>query len=315
MKWTEIKISLPENMAEIVADLLYARDIKGVSIEGDLDYKSLQNDETFWDYIDEELLNREDEGTSDIKAYISEEENISIDELIEELKVEIADLDAFGFDTTNVMISTEIVDQKDWEDSWKQHYKPLKITDRIVVQPEWETYEAQGDEIIIKIDPGMAFGTGSHETTSMCMKAIEKYFIKDIDFLDIGCGSGILAMTAALLGAKKAIGIDFDPVAVRVAKENIELNQLLDVVEILHGNLCDKVNGKYQMIAANIMADVIVILCDDINTFLAEEGYFIASGIILSKLDLVVAKVKEIGLEVVEVIKDGEWCAVVSKRI
>ncbi|MGL5439299.1 MAG: 50S ribosomal protein L11 methyltransferase [Filifactoraceae bacterium] len=314
MKWNEIIISLPDNMAELVADLLYSKNIKGVAIEGDLDYKSLQNDETFWDYIDEELLNSEGEGTSYIKAYISEEENIDINELIVELITEINEFEVFGFDVSKVSVKSNLVDQKDWEDSWKAYYKPIKITDRIVVQPEWEEYESQGEEVVLKIDPGMAFGTGSHETTSMCMKAIERYMPKDIYFLDIGCGSGILAMTAALLGAKKSVGIDFDPVAVRVAKENIELNKLTAKVEILQGNLCDKVSGKYKMIAANIMADVIIILCEDVNTFLDEEGYFIASGIIHEKLDMVINKIEEIGLDIIDVIKDGEWAAVVSKR-
>ena len=158
----------------------------------------------------------------------------------------------------------------------------------------------------------MAFGTGEHETTRMCIQALEKYVSKDSIVFDVGCGSGILSIAAALLGAKKAVGVDLDPVAVESANENLKFNKL-DNIEILHGNLLDVIDGKADIVVANIIAEVICILTGDVSKALNKGGYFITSGIIHDRVDMVLNKLEECGFEVVKVIKDGEWNCIIAK--
>ena len=207
------------------------------------------------------------------------------------------------------------VKEEDWANNWKQYYKPTRIGDNIVIKPEWEDYEAGENDLVIRMDPGMAFGTGSHETTSMCIVNLEKYVNKDSTVFDIGCGSGILGIVAAKLGAKDVVGIDIDAVAVKVAKENISKNGVDKVMVAMEGNLADDMDKdkKADIVVANIIADIIVILAKDVKSFLKEGGIFISSGIILAKIDEVVASLEENGFEIVSVEKKGEWACVIAR--
>ena len=177
----------------------------------------------------------------------------------------------------------------------------------------WENYEAQEGDLIIELDPGMAFGTGTHETTSMCIRELEKYVDSTKRVFDIGCGSGILAIAAAKLGAKEVVAGDLDEVAVKVSKENCELNDVSDKVIVKHGSLFEVVEGKADVIVANIIADIIKILANDVSKFLSEDGVFISSGIIHAKIDEVVESLEKNGFEIAEIVKLGEWSAIVSK--
>ena len=167
--------------------------------------------------------------------------------------------------------------------------------------------------VIIELDPGMAFGTGTHETTSMCIRELEKYVDSTKRVFDIGCGSGILAIAAAKLGAKEVVAGDLDEVAVKVSKENCELNDVSERVIVKHGSLFEVVEGKADVIVANIIADIIKILANDVSKFLSEDGVFISSGIIHAKIDEVVESLEKNGFEIVEIVKLGEWSAIVSK--
>ena len=178
--------------------------------------------------------------------------------------------------------------------------------------PIWEEYDAKDDDFVIELDPGMAFGTGEHETTRMCIQALEKYVKKDSTVFDVGCGSGILAIAAAKLGSKKAIGVDLDPVAVESAIENVNFNKL-DNIEILHGNLIDVIDGKADIVVANIIAEVICILTEDVSNVIKKDGLFITSGIIHDRVEMVTNKLEECGFEVMEINKDGEWIFIVAK--
>ena len=312
MKWTEVLIKVAPQAVEAVTDILYGLGAQGVAIDEPVDVQKLREDELYWDYIDEKLLENDTEETK-IMAYFSEEET-NLPEKIAVIKEKIRNLTEFGLSIGSGTVELSNVNQEDWESAWKQYFKPVHVTDRIVVKPEWEEYSPQEGEIVIEIDPGMAFGTGTHETTSMCINQIEKNLKEGDRVIDIGSGSGILSMAAVLLGAEKATGVDLDPVAVRVALENVELNNLQDKIEILHGNLTDVIREKADIVVANIMADIILILLEDVRAFIKDDGLFISSGIIQEKRAAVEARLLEKNFRIVEVETKGEWCAITAQK-
>ena len=312
MKWTEVLIKVDPQAVEAVTDILYGLGAQGVAIDEPVDVQKLREDELYWDYIDEKLLENDTEETK-IMAYFSEEET-NLPEKIAVIKEKIRNLTEFGLSIGSGTVELSNVNQEDWESAWKQYFKPVHVTDRIVVKPEWEEDSPQEGEIVIEIDPGMAFGTGTHETTSMCINQIEKNLKAGDRVIDIGSGSGILSMAAVLLGAEKATGVDLDPVAVRVALENVELNNLQDKIEILHGNLTDVIREKADIVVANIMADIILILLEDVREFIKDDGLFISSGIIQEKRAAVEARLLEKNFSIVEVETKGEWCAITAQK-
>ena len=312
MKWTEVLIKVDPQAVEAVTDILYGLGAQGVAIDEPVDVERPRADELYWDHIDEKLLQNDTEETK-IMAYFSEEET-NLPEKIAVIKEKIRNLTEFGLSIGSGTVELSNVNQEDWESAWKQYFKPVHVTDRIVVKPEWEEYSPQEGEIVIEIDPGMAFGTGTHETTSMCINQIEKNLKAGDRVIDIGSGSGILSMAAVLLGAEKATGVDLDPVAVRVALENVELNNLQDKIEILHGNLTDVSREKADIVVANIMADIILILLEDVREFIKDDGLFISSGIIQEKRAAVEARLLEKNFSIVEVETKGEWCAITAQK-
>ena len=310
MKWTEITIKTTTEAVEAVTNILYEQNVGGVSIEDPKDFKFQKKNEYDWDF-EEEVFNKSGQDGVLIKTYIPEERNVL--ELIETVKARISLLPSFGLDIGEGSVSLSNVNESDWANEWKKYYKPTKIGQKIVVKPTWEEYEAKEGDLIIELDPGMAFGTGTHETTSMCIQQLEKYVKQDSKVFDIGCGSGILAIAAAKLGANDVLAVDLDEVAVKVSKENIELNKVEDKVKALHGNLMEVVSDKADIVVANIIADIIKILAKDIKNFMKDDAVFISSGIIHAKVDEVKASLEENGLEIIEVQSLGEWNAIVSK--
>ena len=310
MKWLEIKVNAKAEAIDAITEILYEFGASGVAIDEPIDYEAMKIDNLFWDYI--EPQEGEQDKESSVSAYFSEAE-AELENKIQGIKDKVQQLPEFGLDIGSGKIEIKEIDQIDWETSWKQYFKPVYITDRIVVKPQWEEYLPQKDELIIHIDPGMAFGTGTHETTSMCIKAIEKNLEPGYSILDIGTGSGILSIAAVLLGAKEATGVGLDPVAVEVANENIEINGLSDKINILHGDLLTLIEGQFDIVVANIIADAILILLDsDVKSFVKDNGLFICSGIIQEKEDLVVEKLKGKGFEIKEINRDGEWVCITS---
>lgn len=202
------------------------------------------------------------------------------------------------------------LDEQDWAESWKAFFYPIKVSEKIVIKPTWREYIAQPGEIIIDIDPGMAFGTGTHPTTTMCIRLIEKYIQKNDAFLDIGTGSGILLLAAEKLGASRLVGIDSDDIAVAVASENLIKNQVPEKkIQLITGSLVDGVCGQFQLIAANIIAEVIVKLLGGIRPVLTDNALLICSGIIEKKMDMVNQELTRQGFEMVEMITQEEWVA------
>lgn len=311
MNWTEVTVKTTTEAVEAISNILLEERCGGVMIEDPKDFLFQKKNELDWDYVEEEVFNKSNQDGVLIKTYIPEERNVL--ELVETIKAKISLLPSFGLDIGEGTVSLSDVNESDWANEWKKYYKPTKIGQKIVVKPTWEDYDKQEDDLIIELDPGMAFGTGTHETTSMCIRELEKYVDESKRVFDIGCGSGILAIAAAKLGGKEVVAGDLDEVAVKVSKENCELNNVSDKVVVKHGSLFEVVEGKADVIVANIIADIIKILANDVSKFLSEDGVFISSGIIHAKIDEVVESLEKNGFEIVEIVKLGEWSAIVSK--
>jgi ribosomal protein L11 methyltransferase len=307
-EWMEVTIVTSSEAVEALSGILYNTGVKGVSIEDSQDIEFKKKNPGDWDYFDETLLMVEDGAI--VKGYYKQDEHL--DEYLRYIKDSVNNLEQFGIDKGKGLITMSKVNEEDWENNWKKYYKPTKVGNRVVVKPIWENYETKDEEIIVELDPGMAFGTGTHETTRMCIKALEKYVKPDSTVFDIGTGSGILSITAAKLKAKEVIGVDLDPVAVNSASENVKYNDI-DNIKILHGNLMEVVKGKADIVVANIIADVIIFLVDGVKDFIAEGGRFISSGIILDRKDDVVKKLEESGFVVEEVNVEGEWVCIVAR--
>ncbi|HBE9428537.1 50S ribosomal protein L11 methyltransferase [Clostridioides difficile] len=309
--WIEVTIKTTTEAVEPITNILYEQGAGGAVIEDPKDFLFQKKNELDWDYVEEEVFKKNEEDDVLIKTYVSEEKNVM--EFVEIIKQKVLGLKDFGIDIGEGSVSLDQVNEADWANAWKAYYKPTKVGQRVVVKPTWEDYAMQEGDLIIELDPGMAFGTGTHETTSMCIRELEKYVNKDSKVFDIGCGSGILAIAAAKLGAKEVVAVDLDEVAVKVAKENVLENKVEKSVSVMHGNLTDVIKDKADVIVANIIADIIKILAKDVQNFMKEDAIFISSGIILDKVEEVKESLIEHGFEIVEVQKLGEWSAIVSK--
>ncbi|MCC0631406.1 50S ribosomal protein L11 methyltransferase [Clostridioides sp. ZZV15-6388] len=309
--WIEVTIKTTTEAVEAITNILYEQGAGGAVIEDPKDFLFQKKNELDWDYVEEEVFKKNEEEDVLIKTYVSEEKNVM--EFVEIIKQKVLGLRDFGIDIGEGSVSLDQVNEADWANAWKAYYKPTKVGQRVVVKPTWEDYDMQEGDLIIELDPGMAFGTGTHETTSMCIRELEKYVNKDSKVFDIGCGSGILAIAAAKLGAKEVVAVDLDEVAVKVAKENVLENKVEENVSVMHGNLTDVIKDKADIIVANIIADIIKILAKDVQNFMKEDAIFISSGIILDKVEEVKESLIENGFEIVEVQKLGEWSAIVSK--
>ena len=323
MKYIEFKVHASRQGIEQVTAMYLRMGIDQVSIDDPADMEDILNkkNEYGWDYVDNDLKKGLDREPT-ISIYFEDTEENR--EKIQQLKLQVMMLKSkeleglFGWDVDFGRLYAEdiIVDDADWKDKWKEYFKPVRITDRLVVKPTWEEYEPNDGEKVIQIDPGMAFGTGTHETTSLCLKLMEKYLgdePQDKEVLDVGCGSGILSIAAALLGCRSVTGVEIDEDAVRVAEENVELNGIGDRVEILQGDLTEGIESKADIIVANLMADLVMTLSKSAKEHLKDGGIFISSGILLEKKDIVSDAVKEAGFEIIEIAEDGEWCAIAAR--
>ena len=297
--YNQIKVTVKQEDADNATAIMTAMDFfGGLMIE---DFSDI--DTCPWDYVDEELL-KKDKSVVSISGYMETNENVMA--VVEQLKIMLPQ------DSVVEVIS---VNEDDWANNWKKYYHPIKVGKNLVIKPSWIDYDKQENDIIVELDPGMAFGTGTHETTRMCMVHLEKYINENSRVLDVGCGSGILSITSLLIGAKEVTGVDIDPVAVKVAIENGEMNNFrAPQYNIKRGNLVDEAQGKYDVIVANIIADVIIAVCGDVKQFVADDGVFISSGIICDRKEDVKKAFDEQGYTIVEEIEEGEWVSFVCKK-
>lgn len=311
MKWTEVQVNTSSENEEIVSVILYEAGAMGLTIEDPNDIIEFSKTEEDWDFIDPSLFVKEFEGIQ-LKAYFSESKDII--EIIETItnNIEAKPLLTGEKPLGKVIISQ--VDEADWAESWKQYYKPKRIGKSIVIKPSWRSFEAGPQDLIIELDPGMAFGTGTHETTIMCTEALESYLKHGSIVFDVGCGSGILSIVAARLGAKEVVGIDMDELCVKVSNENILINHVEDIIEIKKGNLLEVIKGKANIIVANIIAEIIVRMTKDIRNFLEEDGIFITSGIIVEKISMVERALLENGFKILEVKTLNSWACIIASK-
>ncbi|MBP3916757.1 MULTISPECIES: 50S ribosomal protein L11 methyltransferase [unclassified Clostridium] len=307
--WIEVRVITKSEALEPISGIFYSLDCKGVAIEDPEDILGREQGPLTWDFADINVLEHKGK-VAVVKAYFAEEDNI--EDVLAYVKERLSELKEMGLDLGEAKVEHEKMHEEDWANTWKQYYKPSKVGEKIVVKPIWEEYEAKDGELVVDLDPGMAFGTGTHETTRMCIQALERYVKEESTVFDVGCGSGILAIAAAKLGAKLAVGVDLDPVAVESSIENVGYNNLNNI-EILHGNLVEVIDGKADIVVANILAEIICILTDDVKRVLKDGGVFITSGIIHDRVDMVCEKLEATGFEVIEKNRDGEWNCIVAK--
>lgn len=307
MKWTEIKIKATAETEDLISNILYDVGATGLSIDDPAEILQLSKSKKDWDFIDASLLDITSEEIL-IKAYFSESEDIG--KKVKEIEKYIKDMPTLNI--YDHMITTTKVDEDDWAESWKKYYKPIRIGKRILIMPSWEEDVSLENDIVIELDPGMAFGTGTHETTMMCTEALEDYVKPQSTVYDIGTGSGILGIVAAKLGATKVLGVDLDPVCVKVANENIKMNNVDDVVEIKNGDLLEVVEGKADIIVSNIIAEIIAGMTPDLKNYLNLGGIFITSGIIIEKIPLVEKALIENGFKILEIKKLNSWACIIA---
>lgn len=305
MDWTEIKATVPVECVDEASAIANMTVPYGIYIE---DYSNLESDAleiAHIDLIDEELVNK-DRSRAIIHMYISECDNAAEAVTFLSERMRAAGID-FNIDSLTV-------DDTDWNENWKRYFKAFDIGDKLAVCPSWETYDNKDNRKVLRLDPGAAFGTGSHATTSLCMETLEKYVNEDTELLDVGTGSGILAIAALLLGASSAVGVDIDAQSVKTAKDNAEINGVADRAEFKVGDLADKISGKYDIVCANIVADVVIRLFDNIADFMKDDGILIVSGIIDMRADEVEAAARAHDFEIIEGFVREEWHAYVLKK-
>ncbi|MBQ7094936.1 MAG: 50S ribosomal protein L11 methyltransferase [Clostridia bacterium] len=313
MIYKQMNIETLSTGQEAVSNLLIAAGVGGFEVIDPADFREFIETVTpHWDYVDESLQERLS-GRTLIKVYAADNPQglamlKDIEERIEALKAS-PQHELYG----TLEITVEDLPEEDWQSGWKQYYKPISV-ERLTVVPMWEDYTAKEGETVMKIDPGMAFGTGAHETTRLCLKALTQADLEGKAVLDIGCGSGILSIGAVALGAKEAFGCDIDRLAVEVARRNAELNGLADRCTYEAGDLLEAVEGKYPIVTANIVADVILTLLKDLHAVLEEGGLFITSGIIDTRKDELMEAISKAGLTILSIEEERGWVAIIARR-
>ena len=302
MDWIEITTSVPTEQVDEAAAIANMTVPYGIYIE---DYSNLEQDAldiAHIDLIDEELVNK-DRTKSIIHLYIADSDNA-----IEALSFLKERLTAAGIDFE---LGIETVDDNDWNENWKKYFKAFEIGEKLAVCPSWENYDNKDNRTVISLDPGAAFGTGTHATTSLCLEILENKVKGDSEILDVGTGSGILAIASMLLGARSAIGVDIDALSVKTANENAVRNGVDKGTKFIVGDLADKISGKYDIVCANIVADVMIILFDNVGDFIKDGGILVISGIIDIRADEVEKSAISHGFKIIENRTREEWHAYV----
>ena len=316
MKWKQFRLKTTTQAEDIVSSMLADLGIEGVQIEDKIPLTEQDKEQMFVDILPDIP---DDDGTAYLTFYLDEEEDVA--PVLMNVRKELEDMRAF-LDVGECTIEESETEDVDWVNNWKQYFHQFYIDDILVI-PSWEKVKPEdSDKMVIHIDPGTAFGTGMHETTQLCIRSLKKYVTSETEILDVGCGSGILGMLALKFGAKHSLGTDLDPCAIDATHENMEVNGIRkDQYGVMIGNIIDDTAvqdavgyEKYDIVAANILADVLVPLTPVIIHQMKPGAVYITSGIIEDKENVVVEAVKAAGLEVLEVNHQGEWVSVVARK-
>ncbi|USB34437.1 50S ribosomal protein L11 methyltransferase [Paenibacillus sp. YPG26] len=320
MNWRELTIHTTEEAVEMITNFMHEAGAGGVSIEESIHNSKLQ-DLSYGQWYELEP-NDIPEGKARVKGYFPE--TSSVEEVLEEIKPRIEELRDFGVDAGELKYEIKDVHEDDWANNWKQYFKPLRVSRRLTIKPTWEQYEPETpEERIIELDPGMAFGTGTHPTTALCLRTLEGVIREGDEVVDVGTGSGILAIGAVKLGAKHVLAIDLDPVAVASARENTLLNGLSDQITVHESDLLSVlkqgteglgISLPVRVVVANILAEIILLFIEDVYQALEPGGYYIASGIYKNKEKLVEDALIAAGFEITETGREEDWVAFVARK-
>lgn len=321
MDWIKVSVFTTSEGIEPLSGRLYGLGITGLEIEDEKDFKGfLENNKQYWDYVDDDLI-KEKEGETEVIAYVSD--NIAGHEMLRAIRNTVSEMkkldenNEFG----RLEISIDNMKEEDWANNWKKYFHPLEVGEKILIKPEWEELTEATDRIVFNINPGMSFGTGGHYTTQLCIESLEKYIKPGVKVLDLGCGSGILSIISLLLGADSAYAVDIDPNAVDIAYQNARKNDV-DIMRytVKAGDVItdeelqnDIARDKYDVVVANIVADVIIALAPKVREYMKEGGVFITSGIIEDRVDDVTEVLNKCGFEIVSKQQRKDWVSIVCK--
>ena len=309
MKWCEISIQTTHEATELIAEIFNDLGATGVVIED----PELVNDYITsgkWDYTDIPIATETEVVTE--KAYLAVDGEL--EGKLQTFKQEVKALEGRGVSIAPGIITTSELADEDWSDTWKQYFHTEKPGDRIVIKPSWEQYEPKDDEIVVELDPGAAFGTGTHATTSMCICELEKLVQPGMKGFDVGTGSGILSIIAAKLGAKDIQAVDYDDSVLKIVQENLEENHVENVISVAQSDLMQNVHGKANLVIANIVADIIIRLFDQLDEHLEEDGTLLTSGIIEDRIDDVINAATAHGYGVVKRMENKGWACITFKK-
>jgi len=311
VKWSEISIHTTQEAVEAISNILHEAGAGGVVIEDPYELTK-ERKSSFGEIYQLNPDDYPEEGVI-IKAYLPV--NSFLGETVNEIKQAINSLMLYNIDLGKNSITISEVNEEEWATAWKKYYNPVKISEKFTIVPTWETYErVSSDELIIELDPGMAFGTGTHPTTVMCIQSLEKCVEQGDLVIDVGTGSGILSIAAAMLGAKSVKALDLDPVAVDSAKLNVKLNKMQHVVSVSQNNLLDNIKEPVDVIVANILAEIILRFIDDAYHLLEKDGFFITSGIIQAKKQEVKDALLRVGFIIEETLVMEDWVAFIARK-
>jgi ribosomal protein L11 methyltransferase len=311
MKWSEFSIHTTEEAVEPVCNILHEAGASGVVIEDSIDLAKEWGDR-FGEIYQLSPDDYPEEGVI-VKAYFPV--NSFLAETIDEIKESINGLLAYDIDLGSNKVQIAEVHEEEWATAWKKYYKPVKVSSSITITPTWEKYEASEDETIIELDPGMAFGTGTHPTTVLCIQALDKVIQGGEKVVDVGTGSGVLSIAAAKLGAQRTLALDLDYVAVESAEQNVALNQVDNTVTVKQNNLLEGIEGPFDIVVANILAEVIVRFVQDAAAVLKPNGIYITSGIIKRKKQEVKDALTSGGFVIEEIVEMDDWVAIIAKKV
>ena len=311
MDWLEAVVHTTTFGSDLVSDELMALGAAGTEIVDRADVPDPQQPGVYWELYDPAMVDAMPDDVL-VKAWFERGEKER--ETLEAVRAHLEQLRAQGGEVGTLALELTGVKDEDWSENWKKYYKPFRIGAHLVVRPTWEAYEAAPGDLVIELDPGMAFGTGTHETTSMCMQLLEKHLQEGMRVMDVGTGSGILAIAAARLGAREVLAIDIDPAAVKVARENIALNHVQDRVRAVEGDLCKSEAMPCDLAVANIVADAIRMLAAPLTRHLKKGGLLICSGIIREREQDVLEAALAAGYAVADRLEKGEWVALALRN-
>lgn len=311
MTWTEICIHTTHEASEAISNILYEAGATGIVIEDSTELNK-QRESKFGEIYELNPDHFPLQGVN-IKVYFPKDDTLP--KKLAMIKERIDQLKQMEIDVGENILSLQDVEERDWETAWQKYYHPVNISKQITIVPTWHQYERKSqDEKLLYLDPGMAFGTGTHPSTKLCLLALEKYLQENDLVLDVGCGSGVLSIAACLLGAREVYAFDLDPVAVTSTKHNSQLNGFQDRIKVTKNNLLNGITVSAHIIVANILAEIIVDLVEDAWDNLTSEGYFITSGIILKRKDMVIEALTNKGFAIVASEQLDDWISIIAQK-